>query len=119
MARSEGSRRTFAMNKKVAALASHRVGFELARVVRDIEKKSQLVAGKKVVKHAPCVVAENFAVGQRTIDGRAHGSEIAVAEFRSDWRACEIAVGQIDPEFGGGDRHFLEVFAADLMAQAA
>ena len=47
-------------------------------------------------ENAPCVMAENFAIGECAIDPRAHGAEVALADLRVDRRASELPIGKPD-----------------------
>ena len=49
-------------------------------------------------EHAADVVAENLTIGERAIDRRAHGAEVALADFRIDRCTGEFAVGKIDTD---------------------
>ena len=64
-------------------------------------------------------MAEDFAVGERAIDCRAHGAEIALADFRVDRRAGELAVDEFDARRFCRHHHFLEEFGANLVAEPA
>ena len=44
-------------------------------------------------ENAPGAVTEDFAVGERTVGRRAHGTEITLPDLRMDRRAGEFAIG--------------------------
>ncbi len=119
MAGTEGARRPLAMHVQVARAAVDDMGFRLAGIVRDVEQKIEPRLREEPPHRLAGEVAEDFTIGESAIDGGAHRAEIALAELGPDRRAGEIAVGQIDAEVAGRDRHLLEEFAADLVAEAA
>ena len=95
------------------------VGFDLARVVRHVEQQSEIGIGKEMAEDPARVMADDLAVGERAIDGGAHGAEIALADFRFDRRTGELAVGQRDPGRRRRRHHLPQELGADLMAEAA
>ena len=68
---------------------------------------------------APGVMTEDFAIGERAIDGRAHRAEIALADLRIDRGAGEFAVEQFDARGLRRHHHFLQKLGADLVAKSA
>ena len=70
-------------------------------------------------ENTPRVVTENFSVGQRAVNRRAHGAEIALANFRIDRRAGEFSVDEFDARCFRHNHHFLQELCADLMAETA
>ena len=87
--------------------------------MRDIEQQAQIAIGKKVTENAPGVMAEDFAVGERAIDRRPHGAQVALADLRMDRRAGELAVGKLDARRFRRHHHLLQEFGADLVAKPA
>jgi hypothetical protein len=74
---SKSSRGPLAVNIQFAFLAIHDVLFDFASIVRAVELQLQVAAWKEIHENPPSVVANDFAIGQRTIDHRTHGAEIA------------------------------------------
>ena len=64
-------------------------------------------------------MGQDLAVGERAVDGGAHGPQVLLADVGVDRRAGQLAVGEPDPVLAGGDDHLLQIFGADLMAQPA
>src|SRR5262249_26193531 len=75
--------------------------------------------GKEAPDDLPRVMAENFPIGERAIDCRAHSAEITLADLRSDRRAGELALRQRDAGRFRRLRHLLQIVASDLMAETA
>src|SRR5512139_663454 len=96
MAGTEGPRCAFAMHEKQAVLAVDLVRLDLAGVVRHVEQQAQVSVRKVMREDAPHDVSEDLAVGERAVDRRTHGTEIALADVGLDGRAGKLAVGQHD-----------------------
>ena len=92
MAGAKGPGRALAMNEEFLALSVDDVHFDLTRIVRDIEKQAQVATRKEMSEDVPRGVTEDFAVGERTIHRRAHGTKIALPDLRMDRRAGEFAI---------------------------
>lgn len=107
------------MNEEFALASVDRMPLNLAGVVRDIKQKLQVATGEEVGKNPACVMAENFAVGQRTVNCCAHCSEITGADLRVDRSAGEFSVAKLDARGFGRQQHFLEEFCANLVAKPA
>src|SRR5262249_25624607 len=96
-----------------------RMRFDLAGVVRDVEQEIEGGIGKEAPDDLPRVMAENFPIGQRAVDRRAHGAEITLADLRSDRRASELALRQRDAGRFRGLSHLFQIVAPDLMTETA
>ena len=118
MARPEGPGRPLPVDVELAGVAGHDVRFQLAGVVRYVVDEVEAAAGHHVGEHLAGEVGDHLAVGQRTIDRRAHGAEIALPQRRFDRRAGEFAIRQVDAVLGRGNRHLAQEFGADLVAEA-
>ena len=79
MARPEGAGRPLPMDVNLAGFTVHPVAFHLAGVVRDVEQQGQAGRGEEAGEHVPGQAADDLPVGQGAIDGRPHGTEIALA----------------------------------------
>src|SRR5215467_13219954 len=91
----ECSRRTFSMHEKLAAVATiGLVGFNLAGVVGYIEQQIEVGIGEKVRENAPCVMPDDLAIGEGTIDGGTHCADQGQCWPALSRRAGELAVGK-------------------------
>src|SRR4029453_7606930 len=74
--------------------------------------------GEKVREHAPCVMPDDLAIGEGTIDGGTHWAEITLANIGLDRRKGEFPVGKQYAARCRGRQHLAQEFRADLMAEA-
>src|SRR6516165_4477768 len=115
----KGSGCPLAMHEQLALLSADHVRLDLAGVVGNIKQKAQVAIRKVISKDSAGVVTKNLAISERAIDGRAHRTEITLADVRIDRRTGELAIGQLDAESRGGHCHFLEELGSDLVTQPA
>ena len=94
--------RALAMDADAAALAVDGEGLELGDVVADVVDHVDARAPAPPAadrlgeaSRTQCVIS--LAVGEREVGRRRHGAEVALALGRSERRAAELAVGQLDP----------------------
>jgi hypothetical protein len=66
------------MNEEFTPLSVGHMHLDLAHIVRDVEKETRVASWKEVLGNAPRVVTKNLSIGERAIDRRAHGAEIAL-----------------------------------------
>ena len=119
MAGTEGPGRALAVHEEPAFATVDLVLFDLACVVGDIEQEFQFGAGQHLFEHLSRQMGEDLAVGERAVDGRAHGAQIGLAGLGVDRGAGEFPIGQRNPVLWGSDRHLAQKLGADLVAQAA
>ena len=117
MARTEGTRRPFAVNVELLHLAVRAVLLDFARVVRDVVEQRQLRLRQNVGKDLAHEVREDLAIGERAIDRGTHCTQVLLADGRVDRSARQLSVWEADRVLTGGDRHPLEKLSADLMTQ--
>src|SRR3569832_1731044 len=79
MARTVGTRRAFAMHEQPPLFTGDLVLLELAGVMRDVVDQAQIGMRKYFGEGAAREVREYLTVGERAVDGRAHGAEILLA----------------------------------------
>ena len=104
----EGPGRSLAMNEQLAPLVLDTMCLDLAGVVGDVEKEVEQAVREEVAEDLPGVVAYNLAVGQRAVDARPHGAEIARADLGPNQCAGELAIGKSDAGLFGGPEHLLQ-----------
>ena len=109
----------FAMDEEPAALALDLVPFLLAGVVRDVEEQIEARLRKIMTEHAPGQMRDDLTVGERAVDARAHGAEIALPELGRDRRAGEFEIGQADALRRRLDDHLAQKLGADLVPETA
>ena len=83
------------MNVKFLQRAADDMRLFLASIVRDIEEKWQWRVREEAGKNLTRKVADDLAIGERTIDTCAHGAEIALPEFRTDRGSGELSIRQL------------------------
>ena len=119
MAWPERSRRTLAMHEEPLHHGADSMRLDLARVVRDVVEQRQLRLRHDLGKGLAHQMRDDLPVGERAVDGRAHGTQVRRAERRVDRRAGQLAVRQLDAMARRRHHHAFEELGADLMAEAA
>ena len=120
MAGTEGARRALAMHEQLAPLRRRPRVAPTLQVLCDTSKsRCRSAFGKEVREDPARVVAEDLAVGERAVDRRAHGAEIALADLGLDRGAGQLAIGQRDARARRGHHHLPQELGADLMAETA
>ena len=118
MPRTKGPGRAFAMHVELPQLASDAVLFQLAGVVRYVVQQRQLRRRQQLGEHLAHQVRQDLPVGQRAVDGGAHGPQVFLAEFRVDRCTGQLAVGQRQPIARRCHDHPAQEFGTDLVPQA-
>lgn len=117
MTRTERPRRPLAMDEQITRSSLHEMPFDLARVVRDVEQETQVAIWKKVAEHPPCIMPEDFTVGECAVDRGSHSAKIALAHVRMTRCTGEFAIRKLDPGSLRRNHHFLQEFRSDLVAK--
>ncbi len=119
---SEGPRGAFAMHAHVDHPFSHRVGFQLGHVVRDIVNLEEMMVfqfpGQHLFERTSDMVGQHLAVGKCIIGGGLHGGVVVSAFRAAQWRTDQLAIGQIDAVFAHGFLEEIDIVGADLMPEA-
>jgi len=115
----EGPRCALTVHVKLASPALDYVALDFAGVVGDVVEQLEIRFGDALGEDLAREVGQDLPVCQRTVDGRAHGPQVALADLGADRGAGQLPVRQIDAVSCRDHHHFAQELGADLMAEAA
>jgi hypothetical protein len=67
---------------------------------------------EEVRKDAARVMSEDLTIGERAVDGGAHGAQVSLPDFRIDRRTGELAIGKLNTGSFRSHNHFLQEFGS-------
>ena len=106
------------MDEQSPLASLHLVLLNLAGVVGHVVEEIESGPGQNLGERLARQVGEDLAVGQRAVDARAHGPQVALTDRGVDGGAGELPVRQPDAVRARREEHTLEELGADLVAQA-
>jgi hypothetical protein len=105
------------MHKQLAAAAIGLMLLDLARIVGHVEQQTEIYIRKEVAEDPARVVPDDLSVGERAVDGSAHSTKIALADFRLDRAAGQLAIRQGNSRLCRGCHHLSQELGADLVPE--
>src|SRR5512142_2641614 len=117
MAGAESPRSSLAMDEEASGRPVYDMFLDFAGVMRDVVQQRERRLRQQVGEDQPDEMRNNLTIGERTVDPRAHRSEILLSHFRIDRGGRQFAIRQFDMVPRRADGHALEKLRADLMPE--